>query len=253
VNATILGWVALMLAGTMAVSGCSDASETDSREVVVSAAASLSDVFRDMEVSFERVHPEFDVLLNIGGSAALREQILEGAPADVFASASVATMDEVVAGGDAERTAEVFVENHMVIAVPAGNPGAVIGLEDFARTDLFVGLCAESVPCGAFARRVLASADVDPSVDSNEPNVRSLLLKIGLGEIDAGIVYVTDVISALGLVDSITVPINHDVTAEYPIALLASAPNPAGGEAFIRFVTSAEGAAILEDHGFELP
>jgi molybdate transport system substrate-binding protein len=253
VKATIVGWVGMMLAGTMAVSGCSGASESDSRDVVVSAAASLSDVFRDMEASFERVHPEFDVLLNIGGSAALREQILEGAPADVFASANVETMDEVLAGGEVEGTADIFAENHMVIAVPAGNPGAVVGLEDFARTDLFVGLCAKSVPCGAFARQILASADVDPSVDSNEPNVRSLLLKIGLGEIDAGIVYVTDAISAAGLVDSITVPVNHDVTAEYPIALLASAPNPAGGEAFIRFVTSAEGAAILEDHGFELP
>jgi molybdate transport system substrate-binding protein len=253
VNATIVGWVALMLAGSIAVSGCGSSSESDSRDVVVSAAASLSDVFRDMEASFERVHPEFDVLLNIGGSAALREQILEGAPADVFASANVETMQEVLAAGELEGTAHVFAENHMVIAVPAGNPGAVLGLEDFARRDLFIGLCAESVPCGAFARQVLASADVDPSVDSNEPNVRSLLLKIGLGEIDAGIVYVTDAISAAGLVDSITVPVNHDVTAEYPIALLVSAPNLAGGEAFIRFVTSAEGAAILEDHGFELP
>jgi molybdate transport system substrate-binding protein len=234
-------------------SSCSNAASGSNADVVVSAAASLTDVFRSMETAFEQESPEFDVLVNLGGSAALREQILEGAPADVFASANLETMSDVVDGGEVDGVVHVFAVNHMVIAVPAGNPAGVVGLADLAREELFVGLCAESVPCGMFAREVLASAGVEPSVDTNESDVRSLLLKIGLGEIDVGIVYATDALAAAGAVDSIAVPPEHDVMADYPIALLAGAPNGAGGEAFIRFVLSDLGAAVLQAHGFGTP
>lgn len=245
-------WAAVAVA-MMFTSGCSAAASDSHQEVVVSAAASLSDVFRDIEAAFEVAHPEFDVLLNLGGSAALREQILEGAPADVFAPANRDIMDQVADESEVVGTPVVFATNHMVLALPAGNPGGVVGLEDLARADLFVGLCAESVPCGMFAREVLSSAGVEPSIDTNEPDVRSLLLKIELGEIDVGIVYATDVLAAHGTVDWIGVPPEHDVEAEYPIAVLSGAPNPSGGEAFIRFVTSDQGAAILAEHGFNLP
>jgi molybdate transport system substrate-binding protein len=250
VSVRLARWATLAMAATLVTTGCSAGEERPRRDVVVSAAASLSAVFTSMEEAFEEEHPEFDVLLNVGGSAALREQILEGAPADVFASANREIMAEVVGAGEVDGTVEVFATNHMVIAVPPGNPGGVLGLQDLGREDLFVGLCADAVPCGTFARQVLASAGVEPSVDTNESNVRSLVLKIGIGEIDVGIVYVTDVMSADGAVDSVGVPPEHDVTAEYPIALLTGAPNGAGGEAFIRFVRSAEGAAVLLAHGF---
>ena len=243
----------IVLAGTVAASGCGNSEETERRDVVVSAAASLTDVFTDMESAFEQAHPEFDALLNLGGSAALREQILEGAPADVFASADRQTMQDVASVGEIERVAPLFATNRMVIAVPAGNPGGVVGLDDLGRRELFVGLCAESVPCGGFALDVLARAGVDPSIDTNEPDVRSLLLKIELGEIDVGIVYVTDAMSAASSVESIAISPSHNVTAEYPIALLAGAPNADGGDAFIQFVSSDTGAAILQDHGFGLP
>jgi molybdate transport system substrate-binding protein len=248
-------WVRKVGIATVVVvvaSGCSSTAEGESRDVVVSAAASLTDVFGEIEVAFEQSHPEFDVLLNLGGSSALREQILEGAPADVFASANRETMADVAAAGGVDGETQIFATNHMVIAVPIGNPGAVVGLADLERDELFVGLCAEAAPCGAFARQVLTSADVLPSVDSNEPDVRSLLLKIGLGEIDVGIVYATDVLAAAS-VESIAVPRQHDVTAEYPIASLAGAPNPGGGEAFIHFVMSDRGSSILQDHGFFVP
>jgi molybdate transport system substrate-binding protein len=249
----IIGGAGLALAVTLVASGCSTAESGSRRDVVVSAAASLTDVFTSMENAFEQDHPESEVILNLGGSAALREQILEGAPADVFASANLETMNDVVDGGEVAGFVQVFATNHMVIAVPAGNPAGIVGLEDLGRKELFVGLCAESVPCGVFARKVLMSAGVEPSIDTNESDVRSLLLKIGLGEIDVGIVYVTDVISAAGVVDSIAVPSEHDVTAEYPIALMAAAPNSGGGEAFVQFVISDKGAAVLEQHGFGTP
>ena len=241
------------MAVTVTVSGCGNADETERRDVVVSAAASLTDVFRDMESAFEQAHPEFDALLNLGGSTALREQILEGAPADVFASADRDTMQDVALAGELDGDAQVFATNRMVIAVPAGNPGDVVGLEDLGRRELFVGLCAESVPCGGFALDVLARAGVEPSIDTNEPDVRSLLLKIELGEIDVGIVYVTDAVSAAGSVVSIAIPPAHNVAVEYPIAVLAGAPNADGGDAFTHFVISEDGAAILEAHGFGLP
>jgi molybdate transport system substrate-binding protein len=243
--------VAVVIALTM--SACAGGADDDKSDVVVSAAASLTDVFGEIETAFEQQYPEFDVLLNLGGSTALREQILEGAPVDVFASADLETMDELVAAGEAGGMVQVFATNSMVIAVPVDNPGAVQGLGDMQRDDLFVGLCADGVPCGVFARKVLASADVDPSVDTNEPSVRSLLLKIGLGEVDVGIVYTTDAIAAVESVEPIAIAPEHNVVAEYPIALLDDAPNASGGGAFLRFVTSGQGAEILRDHGFGAP
>ncbi len=249
----LAAWAALAAALTMVVSACSNGGSDARSAVVISAAASLTDVFTSMETAFEKEYPQFDALFNFSGSAALREQILEGAPADVFVSANSEIMDEVAGAGEVVGLPDVFATNHMVIAVPTGNPGAVTGLDDLAREDLFVGLCADAVPCGTFARQVLASAGVDPSIDTNESNVRSLLFKIGLGEIDIGIVYATDVMSVASAVDPITVPLAHDVTARYTIALLTGAPNSAGGDAFIRFVFSDEGAAVLETHGFGIP
>ena len=156
--ATSAVWTVIAIAIALAASGCTGASQDETRDVVVSAATSLSDAFSDIEAAFERTHPEFDVLLNLAGSSALREQILEGAPADVFASADWATMDDVVAGGDVATTPRTFAINSMVIAVPAGNPSGIVGLEDLEREDVFVGLCAESVPCGSLARQVLAKS-----------------------------------------------------------------------------------------------
>ena len=160
-------------------------------ELLVSAAASLTDAFAEIESAFEEANPDVDVVLNLGSSSALREQILEGAPADVFASANTSNMDQVAEAGELSGEAEIFATNSLQIAVPTGNPGGVTGLEDFAREELLIGLCAEDVPCGDFGRQALAKAGVIPSIDTNEPDVRALLTKIEAGELDAGITYVT--------------------------------------------------------------
>jgi len=219
-------------------------------ELLVSAAASLTDAFAEMESVFEEANTDVDVVLNLGSSSALREQILEGAPADVFASANTSNMDQVADAGELSGGAEIFVTNSLQIAVPIGNPAGVTGLEDFAREELLIGLCAEGVPCGAFGRQALASARVLPSVDTNEPDVRALLTKIEAGELDAGITYVTDVLSTSGTVEGIVIPAEVNVVADYPIATLADAPNPDAAAAWVEFVLSDEGQAILTSYGF---
>ncbi|MGH8947638.1 MAG: molybdate ABC transporter substrate-binding protein [Acidimicrobiia bacterium] len=223
-------------------------------EVLVSAAASLTDAFAEVEASFEAANPGVDVVLNLGPSSGLREAILEGAPADVFASANTSNMDQVAEADEVAGEAEIFVTNLLQIAVPAGNPGGVAGLEDFAREELLIGLCAEDVPCGDFGRQALENAGVIPSLDTNEPDVRALLTKIENDELDAGIVYVTDVLSSPpGEVDGVDIPADVNVVAEYPIAVLANAPNPDAAAGWVDFVLSDDGQAILTTYGFTSP
>ncbi len=243
------------LVALLLVSACSGPAERSAEltgELLVSAAASLTDAFGDLEAAFEEAHPDVDVLLNLGASSALREQILEGAPADVFASANASNMDQVVEADEASES-KVFATNRLQIAVPPGNPGGLAGLDDFADEALLIGLCEEEVPCGDFGRQALENAGVTPSIDTNEPDVRALLTKIEADELDAGIVYVTDVASTDGGVEGIDIPDEHNVVAEYPIAALSSAPNPDAAAAFVAFVLSEEGQAILAEYGFGAP
>jgi molybdate transport system substrate-binding protein len=251
-KSTFLGvsFIALAACSGSDVTSTSEASAGLEGEILVSTAASLTDAFGEIEAAFEEANPDVDVVLNLGASSALREQILEGAPADVFASANTSNMDQVAAAGQVDGEAEIFVTNSLQIAVPAGNEAGVSGLDDFARDELLIGLCAEDVPCGEFGREALASAGVTPAIDTNEPDVRALLTKIEAGELDAGIVYVTDVLSTDGAVEGVDIPGEDNVVAEYPISTLASAPNPQAATAFVEFVLSDEGQAILTGYGF---
>jgi molybdate transport system substrate-binding protein len=204
-----------------------------------------------MEAAFEAVNPEIDVLLNFASSSTLREQILEGAPVDVYASANTANMDLVIAASGAEEGV-TFVTNSLQIAVPEGNPGGIVGLEAFSDPDLLIGLCVAGVPCGDFGREALRRAGVVPELDTEEPDVRALLTKIESGELDAGITYATDVASSEA-VEGVEIPEEFNVVAEYPIAVLANAPHPRQAEAFLKFVLSEEGQAILQSYGFGSP
>jgi molybdate transport system substrate-binding protein len=221
-------------------------------DLTVFAAASLTDAFDEVGAAFEEANPDVSIEFNYGASSALREQILAGAPADVFASANTSNMDQVVEAG-AATDPEDFVTNQLQIVVPAGNPAGVTGLDDLADADLLIGLCAEEVPCGEFGREALANAQVNPSVDTNEPDVRALLTKVEAGELDAGIVYVTDVLAAGDAVEGIDIPADVNVTATYPIAALSDAGNAAVAAAFVEFVLSDDGQEILESYGFGRP
>jgi molybdate transport system substrate-binding protein len=221
-------------------------------DITVFAAASLTDAFTELGTTFESENQDVSVELNFGASSALREQILAGAPADVFASANTSNMDQVVEGG-AATDPENFVTNQLQIAVPAGNDAGVTGLDDFANPDLLIGLCAEEVPCGEFGREALANAGVTPSIDTNEPDVRSLLTKVEAGDLDAGIVYITDVLAAGDTVEGIDIPADENVVATYPIATLSDDPNAEVADAFVEFVLSDEGQEILDSYGFDAP
>jgi molybdate transport system substrate-binding protein len=209
----------------------------------VFAAASLTDAFADIERAFEAAHDGVDVVLNLAGSSSLREQIADGAPADVFASASTRHVEGI--GTDPVA----FATNELALAVPASNPGDVGGLDDLARDDLLVGLCAPEVPCGELARRALAEAGVAAAVDTEEPDVRALLTKLAAGELDAGLVYRTDLLAAGDDVVGADLGMDAPVTS-YPVVAVSG--EPLAGE-FVDFLLGAEAQAILADHGFGPP
>jgi molybdate transport system substrate-binding protein len=212
------------------------------------AAASLTDAFGEIEVAFEAANPDIDVQLNLAGSGALREQIVQGAPADIFASANAQIMQALVVA-DLALVPMGFASNELRIAVPTGNPGGVTSIDDLANSELLIGLCGAQAPCGQFARQALEQAGVDASVDTNEGDVRALLGKIEAGELDAGVVYASD-IAASDEVDEIELPRTTQVDIAYPIAILTESPNPHGAASFVSFVLSPEGQAILRIHGF---
>ena len=245
------GWAAGLILMLLLATGCADSAGSERTTVVVSAASSLTDVFEAIEQPFEAAHPNVDVVFNFGGSPTLAAQVAEGAPADVLALANDAVMQLVVAGGLTAGPPAVFARNIPVIAVPVGNPAGVAGLADFGREDLVLGLCAEDIPCGALARKVLAEANVSPSIDTAEPNVRALLGRITAGELDAGIVYATDLDAAPDRLEGI--PIATTSTTSYPIVTLTTSEHPDGAEAFVDFVLSDAGQRILAEFGFLSP
>jgi molybdate transport system substrate-binding protein len=220
---------------------------------VVFAAASLTESFTQIAEGFEAANPNATVTLNFGASSALAQQIISGPPAGVFASASPATMAQVTGNGDADGEPTVFVRNRLEIAVPAGNPGDVSGLADFAEEDLTIALCAEQVPCGAAALRAFEAAGITPAPDTLEQDVKATLTKVELGEVDAAVVYRTDVIAAGDTVEGIEFPEAAEAVNDYPIVTLAAAPNPEAAQAFVGYVLSEEGQQVLADAGFDGP
>lgn len=250
--------LAILTAGvtaTLVLAACVDDATSDPAvggSITVFAAASLSDAFTEVADAFEASNDGVTVELSFAGSSSLREQILGGAPADVFASADEANMARLVEAGEVEAS-QVFATNRLQIVVPAGNPASVEGLDDFADPSLLIGLCAEEVPCGHLAREALDAAGVTASPDTDEPDVRALLTKVEAGELDAGLVYVTDVVAAGDAVQGIDLPAALDVVASYPIAATTRSRDPDAARAFIEFVLGAEGQAILERSGFEQP
>jgi molybdate transport system substrate-binding protein len=222
-------------------------------EVRVSAAASLTDAFVAMETAFEAAHPDVDILLNLAGSSTLREQILAGSPADVFASADRATMQPVADAGLTVDEPVIFATNSLAIAVPRGNPAGVSGVDDLADPELLVGLCAPAVPCGALAAAALEMEGVAPSVDTFEPDVRALLTKLAAGELDAGVVYGSDVAGAVGRVEAVAWPGGASRDTDYPIAVVSGGANPDDASDFVAFVLSDAGRRVLVEHGFGVP
>ena len=256
--ATLLGTVACGGAtaeeappGTGGTSGEEDGGLTGT--LTVFAAASLTDVFTGMGDELTRTNPSLEVQFNFAGSSALATQIVQGAPADVFASANEAQMAVVTDEGLEADGHAVFTENVLTIAVPAGNPGDVTGLADFAREELALAVCAPDVPCGAAAEQVFELAGVTAAPDTLEEDVRAALTKVELGEVDAALVYASDVAAVGDAVDGIEFPEAEEAVNAYPICTLAAAPNPDAAAAFVDLVLSDEGQRALEAAGFRAP
>jgi molybdate transport system substrate-binding protein len=232
------------------------------RSLMVFAAASLTDAFREIGMAFEVAHPGVAVTFNFAGSQTLAGQIEQGAPADVFASASGTYMDAVVAAGFADKIAsQVFVTNLLQVILPPTNPANVRSPQDLAKPGLKVVLADASVPAGRYARQILDSMSKDPAygsdfsakvlanVVSNETDVKQVVAKVQLNEADAGIVYVSDAIASPTL-KTIDIPANLNVVANYPIAPLTKSAHPDLAAAFIAYVLSADGQATLKKWGF---
>ncbi len=243
----------LMLLIVAACGGGGAPATTSSGEVFVFAAASLTDAFEEIKTAFNKEHPGVTVTYNFGPSSGLADQIVQGAPADVFASANQAQMDKVADAELVNGESQELATNVLQIAVEPGNPLAMHGLADLARPDVTLVLAAPEVPAGQFAQEVLTNAGVEVSPASLEADVRAVLQKVALGEADAGIVYVTDVQVADGMVGGVDIPEDQNVVARYPIATLAGAPNPGAAEAFVAFVNGPQGQEILGSYGFGPP
>lgn len=257
----IVLFVLLLVGCTPASSSPMSESATEtSRTLTVFAAASLTDAFTEIGVNFEAANPGVTVIFNFAGSQALRTQIEEGAPVDIFASANAKEMDTLMAGSFVTQgVPQIFLSNKLVIIVPEGNPVGLDGVEDLATAGLKLVLAAEEVPVGRYSREAfdLMNAQygndfkdkVLANVVSNEDNVKQVVAKVQLGEADAGIVYTSDAVAAPGL-PTIEIPAAMNVIAAYPIAPLVESANSELAAAFVRYVLSSEGQTVLQEWGF---
>jgi len=253
----------VLLAALTSVSavGCGDDSSSSastdgaavSGEVVVFAASSLTDAFTAVGEAFTARYPTVEVTFNFAGSGELVTQISQGAPADVFASADDSNMTKLIDAGENNGDAVVIAKNTFQIIVEPGNPKGIVDLADLADPDLIVVLCAGTVPCGKAAATVLENAGVSVTAKSLEDKVKSVVTKVTVGEADAGIVFVTDVIAAGDAADGVEIPSDVNVVSNYPIVVTRAAPNATAAQVFIDFVASDQGQAILAKYGFLAP
>lgn len=237
-----------VLAAVLCLAATACSSGEARRDVTVFAAASLTDAFRAMAKPFADAHDNYSVTFSFAGSQQLAAQIQQGAKTDALATADRPTMASVPKK-DLTSTPVVFARNRLVIAVGHGNPKHIQTLADLARPDSKVVLAAPAVPAGKYAGQALANAGVKVKPASLEDNVEGVVTKVGLGEADAGIVYVTDATAARN-VDAVQIPDAYNVVAEYPAVSLNTGNQRAGGQQFVDFLVSPSGQSILRRYGF---
>ena len=231
--------------------------------LTVFAASSLTDAFNDLAAEFEEINPRVDIQFNFAGSPTLRTQLEQGARADIYASADPKQMKLAKEHGIVSAAGQVFARNSLVVITPADNSGMIETAADLKTAGLKLVLAHPEVPAGGYSREVLAAMSDDPAygaafgdavldnVVSNESNVKQVVAKVELGEADGGIVYGSDVTPSVAPnLRTLEVPDEFNVIAEYPIAVTKEARNTRAAEAFIDFVLSSQGQAVLEKWGF---
>ena len=243
--------IACAAAGALALTACADNGEEE--DIIVFAAASLNEVFEEIgELYTEETGVEVE--FNFAGSSGLVEQLENGAPADVLATADEANMDAAIDSDLVTDDPELFAENYLVIVTPAGNPAQVSSLTDLEDEGVDVVICAEQVPCGAASQRISEAAGVQIDPVSEETSVTDVLGRVRTGEADAGLVYATDALQAGDEVETFEIDGAEEYPNLYPIALLDNAEAAGAGQEFVDFVLSDEQSRqILEDAGFADP
>ncbi|WP_025273262.1 molybdate ABC transporter substrate-binding protein [Haloglycomyces albus] len=245
----------MLTALLLALSACGASSDSETSEpmsgsMTVFAASSLNEALTDIKADFVSEYPDLNLTISFNGSATLAAQINRGAPADVFASASEVNMADVADEGNLGSEPSAFVQNELVIAVPEDNPFDVSDLNDLAASEATVAVCAVEAPCGQISDRVLSASNSSPNIQTYEKSVKSTLAKLELGQVDAALVYRSDVLTASADLRPIPLSPELDPFATYSIALVERALNPEAGEAFIDYVRSASGQHVLEQYGY---
>ena len=236
-----------------ACSGASDADEGDSgdRMLRVLAAASLTEAFTELQQVYENTHPGIEVQVSYDSSAVLAQQVLEGAPADVLATADETTMARVADAGLADP--QPFVTNTLTLVTPPDDPGGIADIADLDSADVTYAVCVPEAPCGQAAERLLELEGVDAAPITEQQDVKSVLTQVTSGQVDAGLVYVTDAKAAGDKVDTIRLDSASKVINTYPIASLSESPEPDAARAWVQLVTSARGQRVLASYGFGPP
>jgi molybdate transport system substrate-binding protein len=256
VNATPVGTPAAMNQDSVAF-------PSEGGDLTIFAAASLTDAFEAIEQELEAATPNLSITYNFGGSQALVTQLEEGAQADVFASANMTQMEAAMEANLVASAPVPFVHNRLAIVTPADNPADIAGAADLGEEGILLVLAQAEVPAGRYARESVCQMASDAAtygpdfvnrvaanVVSEEEDVRDVLAKVALGEADAGIVYVSDAAAAGDQVHVIDIPDDVNVIATYPVAVLAQG-DQALGSAFVSYLLSDEGQALLERFGFQ--
>ena len=249
VSASAVVLASLALAACSSTSSAGGGTGGGTHAITVYAASSLKDVFTLLGKNFSAANPGTTVTFSFGASSTLGQQLAQGAPADVFASASNSTMQAAVTAG-AVSSFSMFATNVLEVATPPDNPGQVQALSDLARAGVTVAVCQPAVPCGAAATQLFAKAGLTVHPVSQEVDVKAVLTKVTLGEVDAGVVYVTDVLAAGAKVHGVLIPAGSNVSTSYPIGVVTASKEQATAAAFVAYVLSPAGSAALTAAGF---
>lgn len=242
--------VAASLAVLFGTAACGAGASSEQETLTVLAASSLTEAFGELEKTYEREH-DVDVRLSYDSSSILASQVVEGAPADVLATADEPTMQTVVDEGLTDGDPTVFATNTLTIVTPPDNPAGIEGIDDLADPDVTYAVCVPEAPCGDASQRLLDLNGVDAPPATEEENVKSVLTKVTLGEVDAGLVYVSDAQAAGGDVTTVDAAESSQVVNSDPIAVLADAGDPEAAQDWVDLVLGDEGQRVLESYGFD--
>jgi len=246
--------VATLAAIGLLVSGCQgDDSAPEEERLTVLAASSLTEAFTTIGERFEADNPGVDVSISFGSSSTLATQVVDGAAADIIATASPGSIEPVVDAGMTASDPTVFATNSVAVALPADNPAGIKDLADLQGSDVKVAVCVDTAPCGSVAADMFEAADLSVTPVTEEVDVKSVLAKVVAGEVDAGVVYVSDVLAAGDDVIAIEIPHSAVVTTDYLIAPLTTSADSTLANEFVAAVTSPDGQQVLTEAGFNAP